>query len=173
MREQVLDVSQQERLWPLGGDDPRNVEKQRALRGAFKSVWTAKRILLGHTGDTEWLARKPSQQYVMVRYILFINAGDIASENVGGVVWKICQIGLLRETVPFAGKHTAPAVSFEAKADAANSCEKIDEAKRTVARIFFDRRQGQNPLPDSISQVRWGVGFACLPTVNSPDIHVE
>lgn len=56
VREQVLDIFQQERLWPFSGDDARYVKKQGALRGAFKPMRTAKGIFLGYASDAEWPA---------------------------------------------------------------------------------------------------------------------
>ena len=46
MREEILDVLQQECPWTFGRDDPRDVEKERALRFISEAVSTAKRVLL-------------------------------------------------------------------------------------------------------------------------------
>lgn len=171
VRDQVLDVLQQERLRFLLGDDARHVVEQRALRGAFEAVRTAERVLLRYAGDAERLAGKAGEQHVVVGHVGDIHLRDVADQSMPGLVREIRQISFLRERVPLAGENATSALLLEAVPDAADAGEQIDEGESVVVvRRCGDQRQ--DALADRIHPIRRNV-FLHLPAPEGGFVHLQ
>ena len=73
------------------------------------------------SGYTEWLARKPGQQNLVIRDIPFINLGNVTDKCVIQCFRKVSEIGFLCKFVPFTGKYTLSAVRLKTKAYSADT----------------------------------------------------
>ncbi|MCG3773690.1 MAG: hypothetical protein JW395_0503 [Nitrospira sp.] len=91
-------------------------------------------IFLRYTCDGKWLARKSSQQHIMVGYLTCLNLGDISSKFVFTRCRKICLVSHPRVFVPLRCENAFPADRFKASPDATDSSEKIDETECSTGR---------------------------------------
>ena len=115
MIDEVLHVLEEKRFRPVMLDDARNVEKQRSLGLARKTVRTVQRVLLRDAGDGKRLAGKPGEQHVMRGNVCLVHLADVAGDLVR-VAGKIRAIGLLAVAVPFAGEDALAADASQIRA---------------------------------------------------------
>lgn len=167
VRDEVLDVLQQEGARALCLDDARHVEEQRALCFAGEAVLLAQRIFLRHAGNRKGLAGKPGQQHVVVGNVGSIYLGDVSGD--GMPVAEIFGVGFLRVAVPFAGVHAAPADLLERIAQPADAREQIDEIKRACGAFFPERQE----LLQSVREVGGRIGLPRFPAADGADTHAQ
>ena len=127
MRGEVLYVLQEERGRTLSGDDARHVEEQSALSLVTETGLPPKTALLGHTGQTERLARESGKHHVAVRDVIRVHLRDVSSHDLGEPV--IGAIGTGGELVPLGREHGVTTGRREAAADATDSGEQVDGAE--------------------------------------------
>ena len=122
---QVLNVLKQDGVRPVVLDDARHVKEKGALRLAGKAVGFPQRVLLGHAGNRERLAREASQQDVVARDVGRLDLGDVALDRM--VLAEARDVGLLGELVPFAGPDALAANGLEAQPYPANPREQVNK----------------------------------------------
>ena len=79
--QKILDVLQEERFWLFLFNYSGDIEKQRALGCAFKTVRPAESIFLAYACDRKRLTRKSRQQHVVIRDLLLIKFCDVADQR--------------------------------------------------------------------------------------------
>ena len=172
VRQQILHVLQQERGGALGRDDPRDVEKERALRRAFETVRPAQRVFLADAGDRKRLAREAAEQHVVARHVFGRERDDVADQRVLAAAGIILAIGLGRKVVPLAREHAIAAVRLEAHANPADAGEQIDEAKLRVAAapLRLARARLLQQIAQGRLQHRRARRFAFFPAAHRLDV---
>ncbi len=85
-------------------------------------------------------------------------------------VTKILCIGFLRVTIPFAGENAAPADSFECAANAADTCEQINELETTLFGMCFRERK---QLLQCMGQIGRGATLPRFPPADSSNANTE
>ena len=143
---QIFDVLKQKSRRPLCFQNPGYVKEQRSLGIALKSMLSAQRVLLRHSGKGEWLAGKAGQQYVMIGNVLIYvpvrlllrdirvagesNFSDVLVEHV--LIWIAVVVGLVssyRILVPLAGEHAFAADFFKSTANATYPGEQVHKTE--------------------------------------------
>jgi len=175
MSREMLHIFQQERRGLMMPDNAFYIEEKVALFLVIKAVFTAERILLGNSGQREWLTWKAGEQYVMLRDEFRVGAvgPDVTNHEmlviIAGEVRLVSSLGIL---VPFACENALASNSLETKSQAANSCKKIDEPEFWLW-LFY--HSGLTDIPDFVADefgnratvkvpLYLATGFACFPS---------
>lgn len=167
VRDEILDVLQQESARTFCLDDARHVEEQRALCFAGEAVFLAQRIFFRHSSNRKGLAGKPSQQHVVVGNVGGIYLGDVSGDGMS--VAEIFGVGFLRVAVPFAGVYAAPADLLERIAQPADAREQIDEIKRACGAFFPERQE----LLQSVRKVGGRLGLPRFPAADGANADAQ
>jgi hypothetical protein len=125
--QQVLNVLQQKRPRPFRRQYARDIEKQRALRSASKSMRPTQSIFLAHARNRKRLAGKSRDQNVMIGNLVLDLLANIARDRL--VIPEIRSVSLPRPRIPLAREYAASTRRLEPHPHPADPGEKIDEAE--------------------------------------------
>lgn len=128
---QSLDVLAENNLGLMLIADANHVLKERSSAKSLVVVLEA----LTFTRQRERLTRESCKANIKRRNILLVYLGDV-SRNFKRII-EICPVGFLSILIPFGDKNrlSVGKSTLKTKADTANSCKKINEAKRGGANL--------------------------------------
>jgi hypothetical protein len=130
---QVFHILEQEGFRATMSEDPLDVEEQRALLVAVKTVRPPERVLLGDACQRERLAREACKQHVVLGYIFHLHITDVFRKRMVRRVAEILQIGLPAVLVALAGENAFTAYGLEAQSHAADPGKEVDKPERLRA----------------------------------------